>query len=422
MRSEDLIRQKEKKGALISVYGKILVFCIMFVIQIYSAHSHEETMHITIFLVSASALLGVCAYFLSKNRFLRTVGCISLTMDIIFIAIIPFLWYSSVDQQIVSRTFLLKSSFPLIVFLLLIVNTLTLKPAYPLILSIASGMYMLSLFGYASYDPRFSVTDSMPDAILGVPVSSMLYFSSISVIVLCGLILSYLAYDARKTIIASARNEVRNSQLSRYFSPGIAETIMKDDNAITRIGGHSQSVAVMFSDIRNFTKLTESHSIDDILSLLREYHQFMVAIVFEFGGTLDKFIGDGILATFGTPYAGEKDAINSVQAALRMRQGLKEFNADRAARGLFTISHGIGIHYGSAIVGNIGSEDRLEYTVIGDTVNMASRVESSCKALGEDILLSDSVASELKGAFVLKPYDEVSLKGKEGLFRLYGID
>jgi len=422
LRAEDLIRKKEKHGAVISVYGKILVFVIIGALQVYGGHSHSEMMHVTLILVAMSILLGVCAFMLFRDRSIRAVGYVSLATDIVIIAIIPFIWYSTENPELIPRTFLLKTVLPFIIFILIVINTLALNPAYPLILSIFSGLYMIFLFFYASLDPRFKMTESMGDAMLGPYINGMLYFSSVSIIISCGVILSYLAYSARRTIISSARNEVRNNQLSRYFSPKIADTIMKDDAGMSHFGGRSQNVAVMFSDIRNFTKLTETHPIEEILSLLTEYHGFMVAIVFEFGGTLDKFIGDGILATFGTPYTGERDAENAVRAALRMRQSLGKFNADRERRGLFTVSHSIGIHYGPAIVGNIGSEDRLEYTVIGDTVNMANRIESSCKDLGEDILISDSVVSELEESFTLKHYDSVALKGKEGVFSLYGID
>ncbi len=420
-RSEDLIREKEKNGATVSTYGKILLFIIMIVMQMINIHDHAEIMHIFVILIPCTVILSVSAYYLSKNRGVRITGYISLAIDITIIAVIPFIWYDSENSGALPRTYLLKTALPYVIFSLLAVNTLALKPAYPLILSIASGFYMTGLFFYAAMGPGFTLSDNISETILGPSINLFLYFSTVIVILLCGITLSFIALTARRTIIKSAQNEVKNSQLSRYFSPDVAELIMKEDSELSLLAGKKQDVAVMFSDIRDFTMLCETHATEEILTLLSEYHRFMVSIIFEFNGTLDKFIGDGILATFGTPNSSGNDAENAVLAALKIRRALIEFNETRSKRGAFTIHHGLGIDYGPVIVGNIGSEDRLEYTVVGDTVNMASRIESSCKTVNEDILISEAVALKLNKQLTIKPYAHISIKGKTGEYRLYGL-
>jgi adenylate cyclase len=147
----------------------------------------------------------------------------------------------------------------------------------------------------------------------------------------------------------------------------------------------------------------------------------MVRVLFEFGGTLDKFIGDGILATFGTPVALENSACSAVEAALKIRQEMIRFNNKRKAAGLTEIRHGIGIHTGTAIVGNIGIADRLEYTVIGDTVNTASRIESHSKVTGHDILLSEETVKLLPADIRTEFADEVILKGKKVPVRMFSL-
>ena len=183
--------------------------------------------------------------------------------------------------------------------------------------------------------------------------------------------------------------------LSRYFSPAIREAVLnqqsqKAGDALSG-DGERKTIAVLFSDLRGFTGMAESLSPEEATRWLREYHEIMVNILFEHGGTLDKFLGDGILATFGTPEPRGDEPARATRAALQMRAALHELNRRRAARRWPALRQGIGVHYGPAIVGNVGVPDRLEYTAIGDTVNLASRIEGLCKTFDADLLISESV-------------------------------
>jgi adenylate cyclase len=149
----------------------------------------------------------------------------------------------------------------------------------------------------------------------------------------------------------------------------------------------------MFLDIRGFTSFAEQLPPETTLELLRSFHSRMSQQVFAHGGTLDKFIGDGLMATFGVPRKGPNDATNAVLCALAMRQAMQEWNAERALQGWQPIEIGIGIHYGPVVMGNIGTEERLEFAVIGDTVNVASRIEHLSRTLNTEIVLSDDVVA-----------------------------
>ena len=157
------------------------------------------------------------------------------------------------------------------------------------------------------------------------------------------------------------------------------------------------------------------------MALLADYHEVMVAEIFKHGGTLDKFLGDGLMATFGTPTSRGNDADNAVQAALAMNRALSRFNAKRRKRDLSEIYHRIGIHYGPVVAGSVGTSQRLEYTVIGDTVNVASRVEAACKELNVNLLITESVRLQLDRRYDVESLGEVEVRGKTAPMRLYTV-
>jgi len=210
------------------------------------------------------------------------------------------------------------------------------------------------------------------------------------------------------------------STLCRYVTRQVAEEILKDRDRL-KLGGNRSMVAVLFSDIRNFTTISEQSSAEDVVAMLNDYFTRMLDPVFLYEGTLDKFIGDAIMAVFGAPIPFENDAERAVLAALEMRRALKRYNEDRLARGLPPIDNGIGITKGEAISGNIGSEQRMDYTVIGDTVNTASRLEGLTKNYDYKILVNEEVFREIKDKIPCVDLGFAHVKGKEGGVHIYGI-
>ena len=214
------------------------------------------------------------------------------------------------------------------------------------------------------------------------------------------------------------RETLARSNFERYFAPGLAARIASSPDAV-KLGGEKRQVAVLFSDIRNFTALSESMTPDDIASLLTEYFTEMVECVFRNGGTLDKFIGDAVMAQWGAPIGEVDDADRAIRAAIEMMEELEKLNAKWRAAGRPEIAIGIGLNYGEAFAGNIGSERRLEFTVIGDTVNTASRLCSA--ADGGEILLSDEFRRALRDAPPIEERPAMDLKGKSQRVPLYRV-
>jgi adenylate cyclase len=210
------------------------------------------------------------------------------------------------------------------------------------------------------------------------------------------------------------------STLCRYVTREVAEYVLKDRDKL-KLGGNRQEVSVLFCDIRGFTTLTEEYAPEDIVGLLNEYFSLMVREIFNQQGTLDKFIGDAVMAVFGAPITRADDPLRAVRAALGMRHALKGFNIRQTRAQKPTVETGIGICHGEAISGNIGSEERMEFTVIGDPVNIASRLEGLTKASGFKILIDETVFQRVKGEFECVFIGEEHVKGKRRLVKVYGI-
>ena len=208
--------------------------------------------------------------------------------------------------------------------------------------------------------------------------------------------------------------------LCRYVTREVAEKVLADRDRL-KLGGDRQTVAVLFSDIRNFTNIFEESTAEEIVGMLNDYFTRMMEPVFRYEGMLDKFIGDAMMAVFGAPVAREDDAERAVLAALEMRRILARYNRQRVARGLQPIQTGIGITKGEAITGNIGSEQRMDYTVIGDTVNVASRLEGLTKNYEHKILINDQVYEDIKGKIPCVDLGHALVKGKGESVHIYGV-
>jgi adenylate cyclase len=195
---------------------------------------------------------------------------------------------------------------------------------------------------------------------------------------------------------------------------------------LARLGGERREMTVLFSDIRGFTTVTERGRPEETVQMLNEYFTKMVEVVFKHRGTLDKFVGDMVMALFNAPLDDPDHAEHAVRAALEMIEELQRLNARWKAEGRFaTLDIGIGINTGPMIAGNIGSEAIMSYTVIGDAVNLGSRLESLNKQYGTRIIISDATKTQLSGRYLFRPLGDVVVKGKTqpvAIFEVVGRD
>ncbi len=200
------------------------------------------------------------------------------------------------------------------------------------------------------------------------------------------------------------------STMSRYMDPMLADQLLASGEEL--LGGKSVVATVLFSDVRGFTSITEELGAQGTVSLLNEYFTIMVDCITKEGGMLDKFIGDAIMAAFGLPMGHDDDEDRAVRASISMIVELRRWNAIRAASGRKGVDMGIGLNTDTIVSGNIGSPKRMDYTVIGDGVNLASRLESACKQYAARILISENTYRKLRGTYRIREVDKVVVKGK----------
>ena len=206
-----------------------------------------------------------------------------------------------------------------------------------------------------------------------------------------------------------AREEVARANYSRFMPEYVVQQLLLNPNSF-RLGGVNQTITVLFADIRGFTALSEREKPEKVVGLLNRYFSAMTEIIFEHGGTLDKYIGDGLMALFGAPTTSPADSMNAVKAAVSMQKRLITLNDELKADGFGHISMGIGLHTGEATIGYIGSDRRSEYTAIGDTVNLASRLESNAK--GGQILMSEATAAASGNLIPVNPREPLTVKNR----------
>jgi adenylate cyclase len=212
---------------------------------------------------------------------------------------------------------------------------------------------------------------------------------------------------------------VNRERFSRLLSPNVAQRVMSGELEVKKGGQLVEECTVFNSDIRGFTRMSDGANPAGIVEMLNDYFELMVEVLFKHEGTLDKFMGDGIMALWGAPVAHADDALRSVECALEQMEVLGRFNRARMAEGHPALAMGIGIHTGPLVAGYIGSSKALSYTVIGDTANTSARL-CGVAAAGQ-ILVSEHTLAKLGGKFETEELAPAQLKGKEKPFRMFDI-
>ena len=233
-----------------------------------------------------------------------------------------------------------------------------------------------------------------PDLLVFFDPNNVVFDVRVQEVVVFVLVAYTLALMVRRFNLLLPNNaslERERANLSRYFSPNVVEELSKNDEPLKQIRTHN--VAVLFVDIVGFTNLVSDEHPENVIGMLRGFHQRMETEVFAHNGTLDKYLGDGLMATFGTPVAGERDAINALGCAKAMVQAMEQWNAERRDAGQPEITANFGVHYGPVVLGDIGV-NRLEFAVVGNTVNVASRLEKLTRELDASIAISDHARAQ----------------------------
>jgi adenylate cyclase len=242
-----------------------------------------------------------------------------------------------------------------------------------------------------------------------------------------GVFAAVIASNSRTLILQSAQDSLGRERLlqdrdrlAKYFSKDVVDLVLNNPESLGQ-GGQRMTATVLFADIRNFTQLSTVMQPEQVVELLNRYFSTMVEIVFKNGGTLDKFLGDGLMALFGVPYSIEKPEERAVRTALEMLDALQTMNRELEAKGMLRLDIGVGINAGPVVAGNIGSSQRHEYTVIGDTVNLAARLEALNKETRTQILVSASVYDAIRNTFRTRQLGPLRIRGKPEPLEVFAI-
>lgn len=378
------------------------------------------------------ALLGLAHLALARSRHRRDWHkFLFLTLDVVFLTYIFIQPYPFGGEPIPPPMMLRWGNF-LYFFVLLAQTVVMFSPVLALWFGLnviffwSAGFVSILLRGGNLYFDEDSTTN--PDIAEQLAVSLRpdfvhieVFITQIVVITVVSAIVAVALSRARRLVYREAEAQRARTNLARYFSPNMVKELSGADELL--MAGRSQNAAVLFADIVGFTTLSERLSPPETLALLRNFHGRMAEAVFAHGGTLDKYVGDEVMATFGTPRPGLSDASNALACARAMQEAISTWNRERRARGEPAIALGIGLHFGPVVLGDIGGEQRFEFAVIGDTVNVASRLERLTRELGVGIVAADPLIQATKAELGerampllegLMPAAEQSVRGREG--------
>ena len=283
---------------------------------------------------------------------------------------------------------------------------------------LAFGMFFISLSGLF-----FSKTVTLPTTLASLAAVMKLFseadtptdtrVTSIIILILSGITTIKISGQVKSLIANAAQKQSLNDKLSRYFAPEVASFIQTQSSSDNE--ERAFDVTVLFTDIRDFTKMASSMSGGETIKMLNEVHEHLVSCIFLTGGTLDKYLGDGVMAYFGAPIATQDHADKALECAQMMRGEIGKLNGKRIARGEKPIALGIGIHSGPAVIGDIGAEIRREFTIIGDTVNTSSRIESLTKKHNVDLIFTSETKKRLVQSVPCRTlgFDEIRGTGRQ---------
>ena len=365
---------------------------------------------------------GICAYFVSERTYIY---CLS-GYGFLFVCIAALnLWLGNYTADVenyvpfpIGRA--LDYSFAMPQLLILSSATL-LRPKITIGLSVLFSLMLFSNIlpiinnpntfwgiGAKALDNEFAMNKSW-------------FILQCQIFVISSAIAILLSWIVEKITTDASSAERTNQQLGRYFSPEIREEIEKLDFDADSRSGNDQIVAVLFTDIVGFTSICENLKAEEVVDLLSEYQKRMVAPIFKNFGTVDKFIGDAVMATFGTPRSRGNDAQNAFECARQMQTAMRQWSKERTEKSLPEIEHRIGIHVGNCIVGNIGSDERIEFSVVGDTVNVANRICSACKELNANVLISEEVKLRLSEKIETEIVEDFKIRGRDESISLHKV-
>ena len=401
-RTDDAFAEEERQGLMLATKVRMIALGIVLLWQAVDSLESGFAYYLGLAEIASFVVLGLLQYICARQRFhMDQLKYLFVVADCALLAFI-FTYESPFETVTLPPALQVEGSRFTYFFMLLMQTTFSFRPRLVLwcglwIVVARAGMWLWFINRPGAYTNIDLPEQSVEAYLAAYPDPNFIFLgywaTEIIVTVILAGGLALVVGRSRRLVESRSIAERTRASLARYFSPNVVDHISGSGE---NLGGvREQEVAVLFADIMGFTKLCEREPADKVIALLRDYHNRLGQAVFDNGGTLDKYIGDGLMATFGTPESGPDDARNALRCALDMIRALESWNRERSVRGAAPLRVGIGLHYGPVIAGDIGNERRLEYSVIGDTVNIASRLEQLTRSLDTPLVVSDSLVQAI---------------------------
>jgi adenylate cyclase len=395
-RIQRAVRAERKSGSLLSFRIRLVVMVLVGCYLLTYGLSARQ-------FINLGALVAFCAtawaqYRLAGTRWDRPLIIYLIPVVDAFILVVVYFLANDWEGQVPRLALDEDRGFSWFL-LLLTLQALAYRPGLAAWAGlVTAATWIAVLFWMLSYPGAYAFMPSMADRDLAssyrvlydpLYINAEVWEREALIALLCGGILAVAVQRSQGMTSRALKAERSRANLARYFSPSMVDRLAAQDQPFDR--PNETEVGVLFADIVGFTRMAEASTPAQVIALLREFHGRVARVVFDNGGTLDKFIGDCVMATFGTPANGPTDATRAVTCCFAIAAEIDAWNAERRAAGLEPIRIGIGAHFGRVVVGDIGDERRLEFAVLGDTVNVASRLEALTRPLGATMLVSDDL-------------------------------
>ncbi len=439
-RMEDRLRaafvEEERAGLLLSAKVRTAALSVIFIWQLFWATVEGWAQVYILGLILTLLLVGLAQLlFVWMRRSPDWLNHLFIAFDCAFVGFVLVTPNPFIDAEVHVQGVVNSGNFA-VFFLFLMQSTFTYRTRLVLWCGACIVttwtvvlLYVLQLPGvYSEVNTELTVQNVVrayhdPYFVL---FSEWLFQMIVTVLVTGGLAL--LVRRARQVAMARATMERARANLARYFPPSMVDLLEYRDRDFGQM--RRQNVAVLFADIRDFTAMAEAMPPEQVMHLLRRFHSVMEAQVFDHGGTLEKYIGDAMLASFGVPSEGPNDAARAMACSRAMLQAIAAWNAERRAAGEVPLALGIGLNYGPAVQGDIGTARSMSYAVIGDTVNTTSRLQGLARDLGRPLIASEALVARVRDELGehatdvldgLEPLGEQSLKGRTRSIAIWGL-
>ena len=323
----DLLREREIRGLRGALTARIIVVLLIIGILFVTFGTVYELVMSVMACAVAVLVAGLLLRLLDRGQSPTPIGVAAVAIDVGFMIGFPLIWLNSVGgPEVMPLSFPLKGGIAAVMMVFIVLNAVALRPLYPALALLGAMVVYLGFVTAAVLDPRTQLTRDYVEALMGPSLGVGMAISNAAMILLVGVGVCLITVRARRLTIDGVRLEKASTQLGRYFSPAVRDKISGASSTFLEPGGEEKVVAVLFCDIRDFTGLSETMSPQEVMQFLSDYHSRMVKAIFAHGGTLDKFIGDAVMATFGTPQSELDDTKRAVDTGIAMRLALAEFN------------------------------------------------------------------------------------------------